>query len=81
MEEKEPAVIDALEQLLADETAGDPMCEKKWVRVTQARLGQQLAERGYPGTDKMVDRLLKQMGFWPRANGRRQIKSPRPGAG
>jgi transposase len=78
VEEKEPAIIDALEQLLADETAGDPMCEKKWVRVTQARLAQQLEEQGYRLTDKTVARLLKQMGFSLKANRRRQIKSRCP---
>jgi transposase len=78
VEEKEPAIIDALEQLLVDEIAGDPMCEKKWVRVTQARLSQQLEGQGYQVTDKTVARLLKDMGFSLKANRRRQIKSRCP---
>jgi transposase len=78
VEEKEPGIIGALEQLLADETAGDPMCEKKWVRVTQARLSQQLEEQGYEVTDKTVARLLKVMGFSLKANKRRQIQSRCP---
>ena len=78
VEEKEPGIIGALERLLADETAGDPMCEKKWVRVTQARLSQQLEEQGYQVTDKTVARLLKDMGFSLKANKRRQIKSRCP---
>ena len=77
VEEKEPAIIDAAEQLLADETAGDPMCEKKWVRVTQA-LGSATRRQGYRLTDKTVARLLKQMGFSLKANRRRQIKSRCP---
>jgi transposase len=78
VEQRQPGILDALEQLIADETAGDPMCEKKWVRVTQARLSQQLAERGYQATDKTVARLLKDMGFSLKANRRRQIKSRCP---
>src|SRR5205085_11993134 len=30
VEEREPGIIGALEQLLADDTAGDPMSDKKW---------------------------------------------------
>src|SRR4051794_35207072 len=78
VEEKNPAIIDALERLLADETAGDPMCEKKWVRVTQSRLSQQLEEQGYQATDKTIARLLKDMGFSLKANKRRQVKSRCP---
>jgi hypothetical protein len=78
VEEKEPGIIDALEELLVDETAGDPMSEKKWVRVTQARLAQQLEAQGYRLTDKTVARLMKQMKFSLKANRRRQIKSRCP---
>jgi transposase len=78
VEEKAPAIIAALERLLVDETAGDPMCEKKWVRITQARLSQQLAEQGYQVTDKTVARLLRKLGFSLKANRRRQIKSRCP---
>ncbi|HEV3258978.1 MAG TPA: ISAzo13 family transposase [Gemmataceae bacterium] len=78
VEERQPGIIDALEQLIADETAGDPMCEKKWVRVTQARLSQQLKDKGYQATDKTVARLLKDMGFSLKVNRRRQIKSRCP---
>src|SRR5262245_20181934 len=78
VEEKDPGIIDALEKLLADDTAGDPMCEKKWVRVTQARLSQQLEEHGYRVTDKTVARLLRDMGFSLKANRRRQMKTRCP---
>jgi len=78
VEDKKPGIIEALEQLLADDIAGDPMSERKWVRVTQVSLSQQLTEQGYRVTDKTVARLLKGMGFSLKANRRRQIKSRCP---
>jgi hypothetical protein len=74
----EPAIIDALEQLLADDIAGDPMSEKKWVRVTLTRLSQKLKEQGYQAVEKTIRRLLIDLGFSMRANKRRQVGSHCP---
>jgi hypothetical protein len=32
-EEKDPTIVTALEQMLKDEVAGDPMTEQKWIRA------------------------------------------------
>ena len=32
IEDKDPAIVPALERLLADDIAGDPMTEQKWIR-------------------------------------------------
>jgi transposase len=74
IEEKQPGVVAALERLLADEVAGDPMTEKRWVRVTLSRLSKGLKEQGYEAVEKTVRRLLRQMGFSMKANKRRQIR-------
>jgi hypothetical protein len=34
IEEKDPAIVPALERLLADEMAGDPMTKQKWIRTS-----------------------------------------------
>jgi hypothetical protein len=39
IEETDPGVVPALERLLADEIAGDPMTEQKWVRSCQVAGG------------------------------------------
>ena len=78
IEEKHPGLIGALERLLADEVAGDPMTEKRWVRVTLSWLSQKLKEQGYPAVEKTVRRLLRQMGFSMKANKRRQIRAQCP---
>jgi hypothetical protein len=73
-----PAIIDALEQLLVDDIAGDPMSKKKWVRVTLTRLSQKLKEQGYYAVEKTIRRLLIGMGFSMRSNKRRQVTSHCP---
>src|SRR5262245_25102438 len=78
VEEKQPGIIAALERLLADDIAGDPMTEKRWVRVTLTRLSERLREQGYRAVEKTVRRLLKQMGFSMKANRRRQVRSRCP---
>jgi transposase len=78
VEEKWPAIMDALEQLLVDETAGDPLSQKKWVRVTLSRLSQELKEQGYHVVEKTVRRLLEDLGFSMKANKRRQVRSRCP---
>lgn len=72
VEEKDPTIVAALERMLADETAGDPMTEQKWVRSSLRRLSEQLAAEGHQVSDRTVRRLLKDMGFSLKANKRRQ---------
>jgi hypothetical protein len=74
IEESQPGIIAALERLITDEVAGDPMTEKRWVRVTLRRLSQQLRGQGYQAVEKTLRRLLKQMKFSMKANKRRQIR-------
>lgn len=79
-EEKTPAVVTALEQMLRKdhEIAGDPMSEQKWVRSTPDRLSKKLKEEGYEVSAATVRRLLKDMGFSLKANQRKQVRSKNP---
>ena len=58
IEKRQPGITAALERLLADDVAGDPMTEKRWVRVTLTRLSERLREQGYFAVEKTVRRLL-----------------------
>jgi Rhodopirellula transposase DDE domain len=72
IEEKDPTIVAALERLLTDEVAGDPMTEQKWVRSSLRRLGERLAEKGHQASGNTISRLLKGMGFSLKTNKRKQ---------
>jgi Rhodopirellula transposase DDE domain len=72
IEEKDPAIVPALERLLADEIGGDPMTEQKWIRSSLRRLSKQLTVGGHRASQTTVARLLKKIGFSLKANKRKQ---------
>jgi hypothetical protein len=69
---KDPGIMTALEQLLADEIAGDPMGEQKWVRSSLRYLSERLAAEGHSASESTVARLLKKMDFSLKTNKRKQ---------
>ncbi len=77
-EEKDPTVVTALEQMLKDEIAGDPMTEQRWIRSSVDRLSKRLADEGQQASGSTVARLLKKMGFSLKANKRKQGRSGCP---
>jgi hypothetical protein len=62
-EVKFPAIKAALEEMLSDEVAGDPMGGQRWVRSSARKLARRLREKGFPVGNGTVWRLLKRMGF------------------
>jgi transposase len=77
-EEKDPAILPALERLLSDEVAGDPMGEQTWVRSTPRQLSDRLKKEGHEVSPRTVRRLLKNMGFSLKTNKRKQGRSGCP---
>jgi hypothetical protein len=75
-EEKDPTIVAALERMLTDETAGDPMTEQKWIRSSLRHLSKRLEVEGHQASTVTVSRLLKDMGFSLKAI---QRKQGRPG--
>ncbi|HEX7880274.1 MAG TPA: ISAzo13 family transposase [Candidatus Eisenbacteria bacterium] len=75
IEVRHPGILTELELLLANDTAGNPMCEEKWVRGSLDHLSRQLKEKGYKVGCKAVRRILRGMGYSRKSNRRRQ---PRP---
>lgn len=77
-EEKDPDVEGALEKLVLNETAGDPMTSQRWVRSSLRRLSQRLEDQGHHACTHTVARLLRKMGFSLRVNKKRQSGSQHP---
>src|SRR5436190_444643 len=65
---KDPAVVAALEELVEPVTAGDPMSEQKWVRVSLRHLSRELGAAGHPASPPTVRRLLDVQGYRLHAN-------------
>jgi hypothetical protein len=71
-EAQDPGLKPALEGLLAPETAGDPMGRRaKSKRSSLAHLSKALAAAGHRASRPTVARLLRQLGYSPKANARR----------
>lgn len=70
-EDRDPAVLGALEQLLLAETAGDPMGPAKYKRSSLRALSAQLKTHGHTVSTHTVARLLRALGYSPKANVRR----------
>ena len=63
---------------MEDETAGDPMSEKKWVRSSLRRLSQALSKLGYQAGPTTVGRLLNKMEYSLKANRKEHSGPPHP---
>jgi hypothetical protein len=70
--------LKALEELLKDETAGDPVTGVKWTKKTSHTLSRELKHQGYQVSADTVCRLLKEQGYVPRANRKRLSKRRDP---
>jgi len=71
-EEQAAALTPALEKLLAEETAGDPMGRRpKAKRSSLRHLSAALTTAGHAVSRPTVSRLLRQLGYSPKLNARR----------
>jgi transposase len=73
-----PEIEPALQQMLSEETAGDPMSRQRWVRSSTRNLGRRLAEQGHQVGYRTVARLLRKMGYSLQAAKRRQAGAEPP---
>ena len=68
-----------LEELVAPETAGDPMSAQRWVRSSLRQLSTRLGGVGHPASPPTVGRLLKQLQYSLQANRKeREVGSGHP---
>lgn len=75
---KDPDIEPALERMLSDEVAGDPMGCQKWVRSSLRHLSQHLKEQGHQAGISTVARLLRKMGYSLRVNKKKQAGAQHP---
>jgi hypothetical protein len=64
--------------LVEDDTAGDPMSDKHWVRCTIRQMRKRLKKKGYDLSRSTVWRLLKQLNYSLRANRKAFSGPPHP---
>jgi hypothetical protein len=75
LEVRQPNIEAVLEKILTDEVAGDPMGGKRWVRSSLNHLSRMLKAHGYDASSHVVARLLRKLGYSPKANERKQGQS------
>ena len=58
----------ALDQIMAENTAGDPMSLLRWTNKSTARIAADLTRRGHPTSAETVRRKLVELGYSLQAN-------------
>jgi hypothetical protein len=66
--DKTPAILDALEQLIAPETRGDPMSPLRWTCKSTRQLASALADQGFAASHRVVGEMLHHLGYSLQAN-------------
>jgi len=72
VEKKDAGLVPALEALVAPETAGDPMRERKWLRSSLRRVGRRLRAIGRGVSHQTVGRLLRSRDYGLHQNVKRR---------
>jgi Rhodopirellula transposase DDE domain len=78
VEVKNPEISRALERMLSDEVAGDPMGRQKWVRSSIRNLSKKLKEQGYQASHGTVARLLRRLGYSLQVNKKKHAGAEHP---
>ena len=63
VEEIDPGFARALEQIMAENTAGDPMSLLRWTNKSTGRLAEELTRLGHATSDETVRRKLTALGY------------------
>jgi Rhodopirellula transposase DDE domain/Transposase len=71
-EVRDPQLKQALQEMLSDEVAGDPMSRQKWIRSSTRNLSRRLDEQGHKASPHTVARLLRKLGYSLRVNWRKK---------
>jgi len=76
--EKQPGILEALNELVDSSIRGDPEAPLLWVSKSQQKLSVALAEQGFTAGQKLVGRLLKELGFSLQANAKTREGTSHP---
>jgi transposase len=63
VEESQPGLVEALDQLIDPETRGDPMCPLRWTTKSTRVLADELTAQGYPVSHSTLAKVLNGMGY------------------
>ena len=61
--DKDPAILEALEELIAPETRGDPMSPLRWTCKSTRQLAEALTRRGFTVSHRVAGELLHYLGY------------------
>jgi len=67
-ETSQPGLLEAIETLVEDAIRGDPEAMLRWVSRSQRHIVKALKELGYKVSQKLIGRLLRQLGYSCQAN-------------
>ena len=59
VEDKNPEIEKALDEIVENNIAGDPCSSKKWVRLALEEISKRLKKQGFKASSKTISRLLK----------------------
>ena len=68
LEESDTGFRVALEKIMEETTAGDPMSLLRWTSKSTARIADELTRQGHPASAETVRRRLREMGYSLQAN-------------
>jgi hypothetical protein len=68
LEQSDPGLLTALEQIMEENTAGDPMSWLRWTNKSTVRIAEELTRLGHSVSDETVRRRLADMGYSLQAN-------------
>lgn len=77
VEIKDPKLVDDLERIMDENTAGDPMSFLKWTNKSTYKIAEELKLKGHRINPDTVGRLLKERGYSLQAN----VKTKEAGSG
>jgi transposase len=63
VEESQPGLAEALDELIDPETRGDPMCPLRWTTKSTRVLADELTAQGYPVSHSTLAKVLDGMGY------------------
>ena len=66
--EKQPGLLEALDELVGPETRGNPMSLLRWTSKSSTHLAKELSRQGYQVSSRTVLRLLHLLGYSLRGN-------------
>ena len=76
---KQPGLLSALDEVMGDATAGDPLSGLKWTHKSLRTLERELARRGYGVSAPTISRLLPLRAYSLRVNHKRLAGKQSPG--